>query len=314
MRRILMILTSHRLDCFRLTMDLLLESGDLKGCHKVVLMLNGVEGRHKAYVEGLIASRPDIPWDTVSGPRGKKAFVANLQNEVVRRYPDSLYFKIDEDVFPSPGWMDKLAAVHGAHAEDPKLALVTAAIPNNGLGAHHLLTRFPELGAEYQERFGEEVSSAYNGPVWQRPDIAAWLIRRFIDMRAANQRLAAHPVAPLRFDFRFSINCLVYDERHWRDLGGIPDEEEPAWVQWVADHGKYNVLATDTLSQHYSFFVQQDWLDRDSLLEELRNANLPPPLRVSTPVAWIRRVRRIAPQVPRALRRKWEHLRKNPRP
>ncbi len=308
MRRVLMILTSHRLDCFRLTMDLLLESGDLKACDKVVLMLNGVEGRHLAYVKQLMASRPDIGWDTVAGPRGKKAFVANLQNEVVRRYPDSLYFKIDEDVFPSPGWIDKLAAVHAAHAADPDLALVTAVIPNNGLGAHHLLTRFPELGAEYTRRFGGEISSDYNGPVWQRPDIAAWLIRQFTDLRAANRRLAEDPVAAIRFDFRFSINCLVYDERHWRDLGGIPDDEEPAWVQWVSDHGKYNVLATDTLLQHYSFFVQQDWLDRTSLLEELRNANLPAPLRVSPPVALARRARRVWDQTPRALRRKRDHL------
>ena len=107
-----------------------------------------------------------------------------------------------------------------------------------------------------------------------------------------------------RFAFRFSINCLVYDYRHWTQMGGIPDGEEPAWGQWIPDHGKFNVLATDTLIHHYSFFVQQDWLDRSSLLEDIRITNQPGLARMRPVRYYGPRLLRIVQQLPRALRRK----------
>ena len=109
MKKILMILTSHRLDCFKLCMDMLIQGGSIRRFDRVVLLLNGVKGRHLRYLRRLMAAHPDIPWDTISGPRGRGWLISNLQNECVRRYPDSLYFKIDEDTFVSADWDEVLA-------------------------------------------------------------------------------------------------------------------------------------------------------------------------------------------------------------
>ena len=46
MKKILMILTSHRLDCFKLCMDMLIQGGSIRRFDRVVLLLNGVKGRH----------------------------------------------------------------------------------------------------------------------------------------------------------------------------------------------------------------------------------------------------------------------------
>lgn len=310
MQRVFMILTSHRLDCFQLAMDLLRLSGSLDQFDRVVLLLNGVEGRHLRYVNELMLSYPEIPWDRVAGPRGKGPFVASLQNECVRRYPGSLYFKLDEDVFVSPGWVDKLTKAYEVHKDDPALALVTSVIPNNATGFHYLLNAFPDLAKEYAARFAYPVVPDVTGPVWAYPQVAEWITREFLDMKKSNGMLEAQAAGGgedryVRFARRFSINCLVYDYRHWTELGGIPDQEEPAWGQWVPDNGKYNVLSTDTLLNHYSFFVQQDWLDRSSLLEDLRLVNIPetlPGKSISGYHAprWARLIR----QAPRALVRK----------
>lgn len=306
MKRILMILTSHRLDCFSLCMDCLLASNSLRQFDRVVLMLNGVVGRHLQYVQDLIASHPEIPWDTVSGPRGKGPLVANLQNECVRRYPDSVYFKIDEDVFVSEGWVDKLAAAYETFKSDPNLAMVLPLIPNNGVGFNHLLTRSPELADEYRKVFTYPITPDFNGPIWIQPKLAEWMIRRFIDLRAANRALESRPgERHVKFAHRFSINCIVYDYRHWTQLGKIPDEEEPAWTQWVPDNGKFCVLATDTLVHHYSFFVQQDWLDRSSVLEDIRLVNLPGSgFSKWSPSYHLPRAVRIAQQLPRVVKRR----------
>lgn len=303
-----MILTSHRLDCFQLTMDLLFATDSFRPFDRVVLMLNGVVGRHRRYVDRLIGTHPDIPWDIISGPRGKGPRVANLQNECIRRYPNSLYFKLDEDLFVAPGWIEKMLRAYEYFKDDDNLALLTPVIPNNGVGWHHLLNRFSEMAEEYRSLFPQPIVPDCNGPIWIYPQIAEWIIRKFLDLRAANALLESHPTPYEKFAFRFSINCLVYDYRHWQQMGGIPDEEEPAWGQWVPDHGKFNVLVTDVLVHHYSFFVQQDWLDRSSLLEDIRRANLPG----TQLTLWDRlvpRAVRIARQIPSVARRRlgWSH-------
>lgn len=300
-----MILTSHRLDCFRLTMDLLFATDSFRHFDRVVLMLNGVVGRHRTYAERLIWEHPEIPWDLISGPRGKGPLVAHLQNECVRRYPDALYFKLDEDLFVSHGWVEKMLNAYLSFASDPNLALLTPVIPNNGVGFHHLLHRFPELTEEYRTKFSHPIVPDCNGPVWIYPQIAEWITRKFLNLKEANERLAKQPAPLEKFSFRFSINCLVYDYRHWTEMGGIPGDEEPAWGQWIPDHGKFNVLVTDTMVHHYSFFVQQSWLDRTTLLEDLRSANLPSSAHMNPLRRQIPRILRTLPQIPAALRRRF---------
>ena len=316
MKKILMVLTSHRLDCFRLCMDLLLRGGSIRFFDRVVLLLNGVAGRHLRYVRDLQAAHPDIPWDTIAGPRGRGLLISNLQNECVRRYPDSLYFKIDEDTFVSADWPQKLLAAYEAHRDDPGLSLITPVIPNNALGCFYLLHAFPELAHEYDRLFQKPLTTKFDGPVWINGRIADWITRKFLDLRQANDRLRAVRVPAIaadglsmpaggpfgRFAFRFSINCLCYDYRHWRELGGIPEFDEIGWGDWIVAHGKFAVLVPDALVHHYSFFVQQDWLDRTPLLEDLRRTNLPDTVR--WPDRGPARLLRIVQQVPRALRRR----------
>ncbi len=309
MQRVFMILTSHRLDCFQLTMELLLDRGELARFDKVVLLLNGVVGKHKQYVEDLMSAHPDISWDTIAGPRGKGPFVANLQNECVKRYPDSLYFKVDEDVYMPEGWVDRMSAAYAEWKDDPRLGLLSPVVVNNSTGSHYLMKAFPELEAEYKKRFDQECTTRVDGPVWKYPQIAEWLTREFLNIDEANQRvgemLATTGESPWEtFAHRFSINNLVYDYRHWQELGGIPDDEEPAWCQWVVDQGKYNVLVRNTVLLHYSFFVQQDWLDRTSLLEDIRAENLPGTLKRGSLAYRMPRWRRVAQQVPGAIKRR----------
>ena len=308
MNKVLMVLTSHRLDCFKLCMDLLRIGGSIRFFDRVVLLLNGVTGRHLRYVHALQAAQPDITWDTIAGPRGRGLLISNLQNECVRRYPNSLYFKIDEDTFVSSDWPDRLVAAYDAHRTDPNLALITPVIPNNGLGCHHLLKAFPELAAEYTRRFNAPLTPAYDGPVWINGRIAEWITRQCLNLQAANDRLRARAAAPAyeKFSGRFSINCLCYDYRHWQELGGIPEYDEVGWGDWITAHHKFSVLVPDALVHHYSFFVQQDWLDRTSLLEDLRRVNLPGTLR--WPDRGPARALRIARQLPSVVARRWRRL------
>lgn len=308
MKKILMILTSHRLDCFKLCMDMLIHGGSIRRFDRVVLLLNGVKGRHLRYVRRLMAAHPDLPWDTISGPRGRGWFISNLQNDCVRRYPDSLYFKIDEDTFVSSDWDRILAEAHEAHRDRPDLSLVTATIPNNGLGCWQLLNLFPDIREAFLKLpHSSPHAPAAAGPVWYYPHLAEWMIRQFLNLEDANRRVrtaAAEKWIP--FHARFSINCICYDYRHWQEIGGVQEQDEVGWGNWIAENRKLVVLAAHAVVHHYTFFNQQDWLDRSSLLEDIRAANLPA-------TAWERsaigrglpRAVRILRQTPSILRRRF---------
>ena len=299
-----MILTSHRLDCFRLCMEMLIGGGSAYRFDRVVILCSGVEGRHLQYVQSLPARYPKVSWDFIFGARGRGKPISDMQNDCVRKYPDALYFKLDEDTFVSRDWDLKMEEVYQQVKDWPDLSLLTAVVTNNQRGAYHLLTLFPDVGAEFQRTFNQPIVTDRMGPVWILPQCAAFVIRRFLSLDEGNRALrASQQQSYLTFSYPFSINCIAYDYRHWREIGGVPEQDENGWGQWIPEHKKVVVLATHALVHHYSFFVQQAWLDRTNLLEEIRRTNLPETHR---PLAgrWARMVR-IARQVPNAVGRRF---------
>lgn len=301
MKNVLMILTSHRLDCFSLCIDFLSRGGSLARFDVVAILCSGVEGRHRRYVEDLPRRFPQVRWDISHGPRGRGKPISDLQNDLVRRHPESLYFKIDEDTFVSRDWDLKVREAYERHRHDPDLSLITPVVTNNQCGAYHLLTTFPELGAEFTRRFAQPIVTERMGPVWHRPDCASFMIRSFLNLEEGNARLrAAAGEDHLTFSYPFSINCICYDYRHWQEIGGVPEFDETGWGEWIPRNRKFIVLATRALVHHYSFFVQQDWLDRSTLLEDVRRANLPDTYRALP--ARLARGMRIARQVPRVVK------------
>lgn len=301
--KVLMILTSHRLDCFSLAMDLLAHGGSLARFDVVAVLCSGVEGRHRRYVEDLPRRFPGNQWDILNGPRGRGKPISDLQNECVRRHPNALYFKLDEDTFVSRDWDLKLVEAYERFRDDPRLSLITPVVTNNQRGAYHLLNTFPELGAEFSRRFNKPIVPERMGPIWLFPQCAEFVIRSFLRLGEANERVRASGGEDyVTFSYPFSINCLCYDYRHWQEIGGVPEQDETGWGEWIPKNGKMIVLATRAVVHHYSFFVQQNWLDRTSLLEDIASANLPPgeARRPLVPPRWLRILR----QIPGALGRR----------
>ena len=305
--RILMILTSHRLDCFTLCIDLLARES-LARFDVVAILCSGVEGRHRRYVEDLPRRFPGNQWEILHGARGRGKPIADLQNECVRRHPNALYFKLDEDTFVSRDWDLRVVEAYEKFQGDNRLSLITPVVTNNQRGAYHLLTTFAELGAEFTRRFNQPIVTTRMGPIWILPQCAEFMMRRFLNLDDANEELRAKHTAPFEtFSYPFSINCICYDYRHWQEIGGVPEQDENGWGEWIPKHGKFIVLATQGVVHHYSFFVQQDWLDRTSLIEDIRNANLPGTKTLRQRLQFAR-VRRIAIQLPQALIRRMKSL------
>ncbi len=303
-----MILTHDRLDCLRLCLEMLEKARAFAQFDKVVLLLNGVPPRLRRFVERFMKARPAVGWDIVEGDGTRPHGLCAAQNECIRRYPDSIYVKVDEDIFVPDGWAERILETYERYKDRPDLALITTLIPNNAFGLYRILNEFyPEKLPEFQQRFGAPPSIEAKGPTWQRPDIAEWATRLFLDADAANEehrkRLAASG-KPRWHEFcrYFSIGCICYDYAHIQRMGGaIPPRDEPDWCAWFEANRQVCVVDQSMIVLHYAFFVQQDWLDRSSLLEDIRAVNLPgtQPWYAALTRAW-----RISQQLPRIVKRR----------
>lgn len=309
--RTLMILTSHRLDCLKLCLELMEKHDVFAEFDRCVFLLNGVTGAHLDYVRRFIQAHPETEWDSVAGPRGRSECISSLENQCIERYPGGVYVKVDEDIFVSAGWARRLLDAYDTHKESTDLGLITPIIPNNAFGLYMILTEFyPELLEEYRSTFGFEPSQDIESEAWRYASVAEWGTRKFIRLEEANnehrRRLSEKGIQQYhRFSNRFSVGCVCFDYRHWEKMGGIPAKDEPEWCAWIEENGQHNVLDGSQIVLHYSFFVQQDWLDRKSLLEDIRVENLPETLRKGSLFGYrLPRCRRIAAQLPRVAARR----------
>ena len=309
MQKILMILTNARRDCAALTLDMLVKSGSLPVFDQVVFLLNNVSDRHMRFVDNFIRANPEVKFDKVLGPGTRPEGISWMQNECIRRYPGGLYMKIDEDIFVPTGWAQRMVEAYEANRHRDNLALISPLIPNNALGLHQLCTVFyPELLAKHRDRFNSDPDPKRDGPTWFNARGAEWSMRAFLNMDEANTRhreilTRSRHDRYLPFSRSFSIGCIAYDYRHVERMGGIPKTDEPGWCEWVEKNGQTHILDRSHVVLHYSFFVQQEWLDRTSLLEDIRAANLPGSMTWSQRLA-LTRARRIGRQVLPALLRR----------
>lgn len=307
-RKILMILTHDRLDCLRLCLEMLERADAYARFDRVVLLLNGVPNRLRRFVEAYMAARPQVQWDAVEGDGTRPSGICAVQNECIRRYPDSVYVKVDEDIFVPRGWAERMLETYEHFSARGDLALITPLIPNNAYGLHRLLNEFyPEKLPEFVRRFGASPSDEPKGPTWHSPYIAEWATRQFLDVDAANdeqrRRLAASG-QPRWHEFcrYFSIGCICYDYAHVQRMGGaLPPRDEPDWCAWFEANRQACVVDQSLVVLHYAFFVQQEWLDRSSLLEDVRRTNLP-----GTAPVWASALRwgRLARQIPGIVKRR----------
>jgi len=342
MKKVLMILTKDRRDCVDMNLLLHERGGSFDVFDQVVFLLNAVTPRHMRFIDSFIKKYPKLSVDKIIGDGTRPKGISDMQNRCIEKYPDAFYVKTDEDVFVPSGWAQSMVEAYEMHRHRPDLALITPLLPNNAYCLHVLLHQFyPELLAEHKKRFGCEPSIDPTGLTWRSPAVGEWATRQFIDLEKANQKQRKlvskknpaghtqhvttsfyeepHTVqrnmpapaqatsdspAPFHyFSKYFSIGCIGYDYRHWKKMGGIPWNDEPGWCKWIEDNHQTNVLDCRQIALHYTFFVQQEWLDRTTLIEDIRAINLSDTVSIMNRLH-LHRAARIAKQIPAIVKRR----------
>ncbi len=328
--KILMVLTKDREDCVDINLLLHERGGSFAVFDKVVFLLNDVTASHMRFIDAWIEGHPSVACDKIIGDGTRPKGISDMQNRCIEKYPGCFYTKTDEDVFVPPGWARMMWEAYEANRDRDDLALITPLLPNNAYGLHILCHQFyPELLEEHQRLFGCVPQPQRDCLTWHSPYVAEWATRKFLNLAEANEQQRERlgtlddrrktpdnvgttrplsprpsPIAYHLFSIPFSIGCIGYDYRHWQKMGGIPWNDEPGWCQWVADNRQNHVLDCRQIALHYTFFVQQEWLDRSSLIEDIRAANLPDTVTLADRLQ-LHRIHRFSRQIPAIVKRRW---------
>jgi len=248
---ILIILTSHRADCFALCADCLERHTDLGQFERIVVMGNALKPKHRRLAQDFVSRHANAMLNEF-GPRGLEMTMPAL-DEVLARYPGRVVVKIDEDVFVMPGWLDGLRRVY-LRNKSTGCGLVSALVPNNNVGQAALHGYLCAGWPEYAR------SAELHVQATQNPAYAVWLWRLFLngklDPADAVQRGYVREQRIVKF---LNINCILADPDFLDAALPFSRVSDENLINMVLKHPKspfYGLLAPDSLAHHYSFRLQ----------------------------------------------------------
>ena len=273
---ILMILTSHRADCFALCVDCLERHTDLRLFERVYVMANALEPEHFALARAFAARHGNIKLVAVN-PRGLMP-VMEAQNAVLGMHKDSVLVKLDEDVFVTEGWLEGLVGTYTSSGKDG-CVLVSALVPNNAMGKLMLDEAFRRDCPGYADD-----EALHRDKVSANSRYAVWLWEHVLDgtLRFTPDALL-RGIGPQRVSRYLNINCILADPRMLDcalPFGLIAtDEKMPSMVtdeykmNMVMQHETapfYGLVTPDSLAHHFSFGPQQEALDACFSINDIR--------------------------------------------
>ncbi len=170
---ILLILTSHRLDCFDLCVKCLEAHTNLQVFEKIYVLGNELAPAHKEYASAFTERHSNAEL-VEFGPRGWPPLMA-AQDELLKRHPRSIMVKIDEDVFVMPRWLEEMLLEYKKGQRDG-CVLVSALVPNNQSGMRMLHDAYLENFPDYSTH----AETVLNLPISKNPSYALWVWNKFL--------------------------------------------------------------------------------------------------------------------------------------
>ena len=268
---VLIILTSHRADCFALCIDCLERHTDLGQFEDIVVMGNALKPKHRRLAQGFVGRHTNAALFEF-GPRGLEMTMAAL-DEVLAGRPGRVVVKIDEDVFVMPGWLEGLRRAY-LRNKSTGCGLVSALVPNNNVGQAALHGYLCAIRPEYAR------SSELRLLATQNPAYAVWLwrmiLRGKLDPADAVQRGYVREQRIVKF---LNINCILADPDFLDAALPFSRVSDENLINMVLTHPKtpfYGLLAPDSVAHHYSFRIQQQEVDEAIPLDAVRRRLLGP--------------------------------------
>ena len=262
---ILLILTSHRLDCFALCLKCLEANTDLRAFKKIYVLGNELAPAHKEHAAAFAGRHANAEL-VEFGPRGWLPLM-ETQDRLLRQHPDSITVKIDEDVFVMPKWLDAMLLEYH-NGQRNGCVLVSALVPNNQSGLRMLHDAYLEKFPEYSKI----AETAFKLPISKNPSYALWLWSKFLQgkLDLSPEGLLSN-VCSRKVDFYLNINCIMVNPVFLQAVLPFSGSTDELLLNHALQmDAKVHAMVTPrAVAHHYSFGPQQEVLDRHIRMEDL---------------------------------------------
>lgn len=263
----LVILTSHRMDCFLLCWKCLIKHTDIRRFATIFILANEVSENHAALLHYIDKTTPNVVVVNYS-PRGLQA-LSTAQNVVYQKQRDSVFIKIDEDVFVTEGWLDSLLDLYNRHLDDNTI-LFSPVVPNNQIGRKAL---FQFLSKRYPVEFTGKIRT---GAVYLTPEYGKWIWDKVLhDNLVEAVREASSEIPEQGITGFLNINCILFDDRLMSHVLPFKDWDEREINTFLMQGKCMGLMTPKCVVHHYSFGPQQEYLDEHVPLSDIHAYLLP---------------------------------------
>lgn len=267
-RPVLMLLTSHRLDCFLLCIKCLELYTDLSRFKKIYIVANDVSDEHAVIIKSFQKRHPNVI-DVYATPRGIIPAVVSIENFIMVRHETDPIIRLSEDVFVTPHWLDHLIATYKLHRKHDNIALASCMSPVSRTGRQvmdrALRAHFPEERRRLPH-LPMETNAVYHRFVWEKI-LHHGLVEKYLQLERPKHVYLGH----------ISVDCIMFDERLSRAITPIP-LMAPEGVTRVDEFhinghlrtsGHRAVVATDAVVHHFSHSGTEAYLRRHVSLDDI---------------------------------------------
>jgi hypothetical protein len=258
-RPVLVLLTSHRLDCLLLCLRSLERFTSLARFKNIYVVANAVSQDHAAILNNFRNKNANVEVIHCS-PRGLMPAVNTVQNAILAEHAQDVVVKLDEDVFVTPHWLEHMLDAYRVHMSQERYPIVSAMCPVSPPGRfalnRFLKTAYPAERSMFEGEVVEE-NWVYHRWMWQKV-VGEDLVKAF---------LKSSP-PPFFYPGFATINCVMFDSRLIQTILPLPTEKRPgqpnsdeeAINRTLRAQGWKAVVVSRAVAHHYSFAKCEKYL------------------------------------------------------
>lgn len=267
-RPVLMLVTSHRLDCFLLCVKCLELYTDLSRFKKIYVIANDVSDEHAVIIKSFQKRHANVI-DVHTTPRGMVPAVVSMENFIMARHADDPILRLSEDVFVTPNWLEHMIASYNIHLKHDHVPLVSCVTPVSRTGRQVMDRTLRQHYPEHRGRLPRipmEHNAVYHRFVWDKI-LNDGLVEKYLELERPKHVYLGH----------ISLDCVLFDKRLMEAVAPIP-LVAPEGVSRVDEFhinghlrtsGHRAAVVTDAVVHHFSHAGPEDFLRRHISMDDI---------------------------------------------
>lgn len=197
----------------------------------------------------------------------KENRLAQTQNLAVRSHPDAKWiYKMDEDIFVTPGMFEELMQVYLNVQKEKKyeIGIVAPQMTVNGYSYCRILD-YLKCREEYEKIFGDAYYG--RGSIYFRGEAAEYMWRKTLPLNQFAEKMKVEAQEYSICWHRFSIGCFLMHRSFWQNMRGfmtapegVLGSDEEYLCKYCMNSFHAMIIAERATAGHFSYGRQTEYM------------------------------------------------------